>query len=119
MNAVSFLEKKIKALLLDDYEIYGMERRHLTAEARDGEIDSLDEAVERGVAVRLFRGGKCGFACASDGPDPFLYVALLQRSFVAVAGSIEANRRKSHTQLAEGVGECREGLSHDFSSCCL
>ena len=72
MGPIPFLEKKIRALSLDDYEIYRVERRHLTAEARDGEIDSLDEAVERGVAVRLFRGGKCGFACASDGPDPFL-----------------------------------------------
>lgn len=72
MDPLSFLESKIRSLPLDDYEIYRVEKRHLTAEAREGEIDSLDEAVERGVAVRLFREGRCGFACASEGPIAFL-----------------------------------------------
>jgi len=72
MDSVRYLEDQIHALSLDAYEVYELEKRVLTVEAKEGVVDSLDEAVEKGLAIRLFRGGKCGFACMSDAPTPFL-----------------------------------------------
>src|SRR5579885_93283 len=72
MDSVAFLENRLQALTLDAYEIYSIEKKVMNVEAKDGAIDSLDEAVEKGLSVRLFRGGKCGFACVSESPTPFL-----------------------------------------------
>lgn len=72
MRALDALEKKLSGLSVDAYEIYSFESRQFSAEAKDGQIDSLDEAVERGVAVRLFRGAKTAFASSSDLSTVFL-----------------------------------------------
>src|SRR5258708_4724446 len=72
MDQISFLENKMAPLSLDGFEIFCSESHHFSVEAKEGELDSLDESVEHGVAVRLFKKGRCGFACSSDGTSPFL-----------------------------------------------
>jgi len=72
MRAIEALEKKLSGLSVDAYEIYSIESRQFSAEAKDGEIDSMDEAVECGVAVRLLRGAKTAFASSSDLSSAFL-----------------------------------------------
>lgn len=56
------LEKAIKKAKVDDYEIFLQERKTFHAESREETLFSLQEAFERGIAVRLFREGRCGFA---------------------------------------------------------
>jgi PmbA protein len=77
IDPISFLEKKIASLSLDDYEIYTAESRLFSAQAKEGEVEMSEEAAERGVAVRLFRDGRCGFACSSDWDPAFLERMLL------------------------------------------
>lgn len=72
MNELEWLEKRLGGLKLDGYEIYVSESRQFSVEAKDGQIDSMDEAVERGAAVRLFRGLKTAFASTSDLTPAFL-----------------------------------------------
>lgn len=72
MNELEWLEKRLSGLKLDGYEIYVTESRQFSVEAKDGQIDSLDEAVEHGAAVRLFRGLKTAFASTSDLTPAFL-----------------------------------------------
>ncbi len=72
MDTLSYLNGRLSSLSLDDFEIYRVESQDLSVEAKNGQIDSLDQAVERGVAVRLFKGGRCGFACSSDETTAFL-----------------------------------------------
>ncbi len=75
-NPISELEKKISGLKVDDYEIYAVESRRLSVEAKDQRIDALEDSIERGVAIRLFRGLRTGFASSSDWSPAFLDRAL-------------------------------------------
>lgn len=72
MDPLSLLEDKIGSLVLDDYEIYTVESRLFSAGAKEGQIEFSEEARERGVAVRLFKGNRCGFGCSSDWSSAFL-----------------------------------------------
>jgi PmbA protein len=72
MNELDWLEKRLSGLPVDGYEIFAVEARQFSAEAKDGQIDSLDEAIERGAAVRLFQGRKTGFGSSSDLSPAFL-----------------------------------------------
>lgn len=71
-DPIHFLESKLSSLPIDDYEIYLSESYLLSLEVKDGRMESLDEAVERGVAVRLFKKGLCGFSCSSSWEAPLL-----------------------------------------------
>lgn len=71
MESFDVLDNRIQALSLDAYEVYTLEKRVLTVEAKDGAVDSLDEASEKCLAIRLFKGRKSAFACASEA-TPFL-----------------------------------------------
>ncbi len=72
MNPISFLEKRLESMRLDSYEIFLMECRQLSVHSKEGAIDFASEATERGVALRLFREGRCGFGCSSVWEAPFL-----------------------------------------------
>ncbi len=72
MDALDALERALGGLDVDGYEIYALENRQFSVEAKEGEIDSVDEAVERGAAVRLFKGRKTSFASSSALGPPFL-----------------------------------------------
>lgn len=72
MDPIRYLESRLSSLSLDGFEIYRTEKREMTVEAKEGQVDSLDRAVERGIAVRLFREGLCGFSCSSDETTAFL-----------------------------------------------
>lgn len=72
MDEITWLEKRLSGLSLDAYEIYAIESRQFSAEAKDGQIDAVDEAVERGVAVRLFKGRRISFGSVSGFDAAFL-----------------------------------------------
>lgn len=67
-----FLFDKLGSLPLDGFEIYQSETRLFLAQSNEGEVELTEEALERGVAIRLFKGGKASFACSSDWTPPFL-----------------------------------------------
>lgn len=69
---ISFLEKRLGGLTLDDFEIYLSETCHLTIESKEGSISSFEEAHEHGVAIRLFQKGRYGFCCSSSWDVPLL-----------------------------------------------
>ncbi len=71
-DPLTFIEQKLGAMKLDAYEIYRTENRTFSVEAKEGKIDALEEALERGVAIRLFQGGRVGFASSSGWETPFL-----------------------------------------------
>ena len=66
MDPISVLKDKIGTLPIDDYEICLVESRSFSTEAKEGQIEFSQEAVERGVAIRLFKEGRCGFGFTSD-----------------------------------------------------
>ncbi|MBI3541012.1 MAG: TldD/PmbA family protein, partial [Deltaproteobacteria bacterium] len=72
MDPISALEKKIKTLSLDDFEIYQIESHDFLAQSNEGKIEFTEESIERGTAIRLFKGGKIGLGCSSDWSFPFL-----------------------------------------------
>ena len=72
MDPIDFLEKKIATLSLEDYEIYAVESQLFSVQSKEGEIEFSEKALEQGVAVRLFKGGKSGFCCSSDWTPPYL-----------------------------------------------
>lgn len=86
MDELKWLEKRLSSLSVDDYEIYALEARQFSVEAKEGQIDAVDEAVERGVALRLFRGNKTSFGSSSDFAPDFLerMVALAYNSFSVI-----------------------------------
>ena len=100
MDSWSFLEKKLNPLPLDDFEIYHVDLRQFSAEAKEGEINFLEESTEQGWALRLFKDGRCGFACSSDGTQEALekMVGLAHQSLALVGISmnfgIDDNKRK-------------------------
>ena len=72
MDIISFISNKLDSLSLDDYEIYQVVSHLFSAQAKEGEIELTQESIEHGVAIRLFKGGRCGFGCSSDFELPFL-----------------------------------------------
>jgi len=69
------LEKYLKEKKCDGYEIFIMERDHLLADAREGAIESFEEATEWGVAIRILNDQRLGFAYATSSDR-----AILERS---------------------------------------
>lgn len=72
MDTLDELAKKLGGLPLDAYEIYAVESRQFSVEAKEGQIDAVDEAVERGVAIRLFKGRRTSFGSVSGFDAAFL-----------------------------------------------
>jgi PmbA protein len=72
MDELDVLERTLRDMDVDAFEIYALENRQFAVEAKEGQIDSVDEAVERGAAVRLFKGLKTSFASSSGLSAPFL-----------------------------------------------
>jgi PmbA protein len=72
MDEIAWLEKRLSGLSLDAYEVYAIESRQFSAEAKEGQIDTVDEAVERGVAVRLFKDRRISFGSVSGFDTAFL-----------------------------------------------
>ncbi|HSA58538.1 MAG TPA: TldD/PmbA family protein [bacterium] len=85
MDELDALERALRGMDVDGYEIYALENRQFSVEAKEGQIDSVDEAVERGAAVRLFKGRKTSFASSSGLSVPFLErMALLAYNTLSV-----------------------------------
>lgn len=64
--ALRHLERVLRSARVDGWEIYLSGTRELSVEARDGEVESLQRAVSRGVGVRVLRGGAPGFAFTTN-----------------------------------------------------
>ncbi|MCB0219794.1 MAG: TldD/PmbA family protein [Chrysiogenetes bacterium] len=64
--ALRHLERVLRSAGVDGWEIYLSGTRELSVEARDGEVESLQRAVSRGVGVRVLRGGAPGFAFTTN-----------------------------------------------------
>ncbi len=67
MELIDQIEKRLCRLPVDHYEVYLQERRVFQTESRHEKLFSLEEAHERGFAVRLFRGDRIGFAHGNEG----------------------------------------------------
>ena len=73
-------------------EAYGIDATETTVRAYGGEVESLSSARSRGVAVRLVRDGRVGFAYSADLTEAALDQALTDaRDNAAAASSDEAN----------------------------
>ena len=73
-------------------EAYGIDATETTVRAYAGEVESLSSARSRGVAVRLVRDGRVGFAYSADLTDAALDQALADaRDNAAAASPDEAN----------------------------
>ena len=72
MDPIPFLEDKIGSLSVDDFEIYQIESHLFSTQAKDGKVEFSEEALERGIAVRLFKGHRSSFGCSSDRSPTFL-----------------------------------------------
>lgn len=57
-NARSYLDSK----RLDAFEIFCLEKGHFLADAKDGKVESLEEATEAGLAVRVVNDHRLGFS---------------------------------------------------------
>ena len=60
----------IKSLRADGGEVFLRDGQSTTVEVRDGEVENAITRGERGIGVRVLRGGRVGFAYSSDlSPD--------------------------------------------------
>ena len=56
----------IKALRVDGGEVFLRDGQSTSIEVRDGEVENAITRGERGIGVRILRGGRVGFAYSSD-----------------------------------------------------
>lgn len=57
-SARSYLEKKN----LDGYEVFHLKRKHFLADAKNVKIESLEDAKEAGLAIRIINNNRMGFS---------------------------------------------------------
>ncbi len=69
MKTLECVEKKLREMDVDAYEIFSMDSHQMLAQAKDGEVELTEQAVEKGVAIRLFKKGKVSFGCSSDATE--------------------------------------------------
>jgi len=87
-NIINFTIDCCKRSRADEWEVYLVEGRHLTAEAKDGAIDSFEVSRSRGVSVRVRVGERPGFSYSAEAsPD-----ALSAMVASAIAGAKSADR---------------------------
>lgn len=72
MDPIPVLEEKFSPLKVDGFEIYYLRSHQLSIEAKEGEVESCQEAISQGVAVQLFHQGRIGFASTSEVSEPLL-----------------------------------------------
>ncbi|MBI2066602.1 MAG: TldD/PmbA family protein [Deltaproteobacteria bacterium] len=65
MDPIAYLEQQASLLKVDGYEFYRTRSRQLQIEAKGGDVESSEEAVSHGLAIRLIRQGRVGFASTS------------------------------------------------------
>ncbi len=61
---------KAQNLGADQSEAFLIKSKDLTIDVRDGAVETLKLAEDRGLGVRVFRNGRIGFAYTSDIQDP-------------------------------------------------
>ena len=62
----SFIEQALKNAQAEDFELFQERVESLHYEAKDGSIEASLVAVQEGLALRVFQGGKIAFACSTD-----------------------------------------------------
>lgn len=55
------IEKLLKPHKVEAFELYAEEKQHRRYGAKDGELETSEEALERGVALRVFRDHRSSF----------------------------------------------------------
>lgn len=65
-QALRRLERALKKGGCDGWEIYLSGGKELSVEAKDGQVESLQRAVSRGVGVRVLRGQAPGFSFTTN-----------------------------------------------------
>ncbi len=65
-NAVENAVKKCKKQRVDAYEVLGLNERSLVIEAKQSAVDSFRRNEMRGIAIRLVRKGRMGWAATTD-----------------------------------------------------
>lgn len=117
MDAISFLERRISSLNVDDYEIYQIRSRQLWVESKDLQVDAFEESVSSGVAIGLFRKNKRGFASASGEGEAFLEKALsLASNSLDVVEEGDALSLPPQTPFRESAAVDRELSCRPFAS---
>ena len=75
----------IKALRVDGGEVFLRDGQSTSVEVRDGEVENAITRGERGIGVRVLRGGHVGFAYSSDlSPDGIEDCVTSARDIAAV-----------------------------------
>ena len=64
------ISRAVERLSLSQYEVYCFQAKHYTVEAKEGTVDFFQNAVERGLALRVIRGHKAGFSYTTDFHEP-------------------------------------------------
>lgn len=107
-NLTQELVDRCLSMGADSAEVYLETGRQLSAEVRNGELETIQESSSHGVGFRVFREGKMGFAHSNDFSDESVNQAI--RSALDFAGHMTADE---HNILPSdpGVAEV-EGL-HD------
>ncbi|QQR79653.1 MAG: TldD/PmbA family protein [Deltaproteobacteria bacterium] len=73
-SEIQFLKKYLESIStsssktasIDHYEIYWEERQKQSFQSKDCQIEQIEESLERGLALRLFKGQRKAFSCTSD-----------------------------------------------------
>jgi PmbA protein len=71
-HLITQLKNRLEGETVDAFEICFIGGRRLSVEARDGMVESLARADERGVAVRVIKDKKMGWASSTDLSDEAL-----------------------------------------------
>jgi PmbA protein len=77
----------IKGLRVDGGEVFLRDGQSTSVEVRDGDVENAITRGERGIGVRVLRGGHVGFAYSSDlSPDGIEDCVAAARDIAAVTG---------------------------------
>jgi PmbA protein len=114
------LAERAVAAALDDgasaAEAYASEAENREVRVHDGSIESLSAAIERGLGVRAWRGGRVGYGFGADLSEPGIAaIAARAAEAAAVADEDEFAAPPGHTGEAPAIDGLSDPTRAEFS----
>jgi len=117
-TAIDLLREELIDADIDDFEIFARDRETLEVESKDLEVESFERSKQRGVAVRVIKGGRLGMSSTTNMTEDALK-HVVKEALAAMAGS-DANDASGVPQpqtqvsaLAERAGRSLAEISDE------
>lgn len=117
-NAIDLLREELIDADIDDFEVFARDKETLEVESKDLEVESFERSKQRGVAVRVIKGGRLGMASSTNMTEDALK-RVVAEALTAMKG-VDANDANGLPQpqtqvsaLAERAGRSLAEISDD------